>query len=346
MIARLAALLLLVALSACAPTVQQVGPPVQPPALAEEALTMPDGESLPLRRWMPADGAAPRAVILALHGFNDYSFAFEAPATAWAAQGVATYAYDQRGFGGTRQPGLWAGEDQLIADLRVAAGLVRARHPGVPLYLLGESMGGAVVLAAATSGDPPPADGLILAAPAVWGREAQGPLQTALLWLTAHTVPWMTFTGEDLDIWPTDNMDVLRQMSRDPLIIKETRADAIYGLVNMMDRGYTAAARLDMPALILYGSEEQVLPGDAVLAALRSLPEPRDKVTVAVYEKGWHMLLRDLNAQVVTDDVLAWLADPLRALPSGADQLAQSLIEGEGDSLKLEDEAVAARVTP
>jgi alpha-beta hydrolase superfamily lysophospholipase len=346
MAARLAALLLTLALAACAPTVQQAGPATQAPVLAEDGLTMPDGATLPLRRWLPPEGTEPWAVILALHGFNDYSFAFEEPAKDWAAQGIATYAYDQRGFGATKNPGLWAGEDQLIADLDTAAGLVRARHPGVPLYLLGESMGGAVVMAAVTGADPPPADGVILVAPAVWGREAAGPLQSALLWLTAHLVPWMTFTGEDLDIQATDNIEILRQMSRDPLIIKATRADAIYGLVNVMDRGYAAAARLTTPALILYGSEEEVLPADAVLAALRSLPEPEAQAQVAVYPQGWHMLLRDLSADVVREDVVAWLRDHEAALPSGADQLARRLIEGDGDSLKLDEEAVAARPRP
>src|SRR5690606_32526522 len=121
------------------------------------------------------------------------------------------------------------GDDRLVADLRTAAALISARHPGVPFYLLGESMGGAVVLAAAVSDSPPRADGLILVAPAVWGREAQGPLQTLALWIGAHVVPWLTLTGEGLDIVPTDNIEILRQMAYDPLVIKETRIDAIYG---------------------------------------------------------------------------------------------------------------------
>src|SRR3546814_4230142 len=44
-----------------------------------------------------------RAVILGLNGFNDYSNAFSEPAAYWATQGIITYAYDQRGFGGDRK---------------------------------------------------------------------------------------------------------------------------------------------------------------------------------------------------------------------------------------------------
>jgi alpha-beta hydrolase superfamily lysophospholipase len=341
--------LALAASTACAPKLQQIGPPVGEPQLAEDSLIMPDGAALPLRRWLPPDGA-PRAVILALHGFNDYSNAFEEPARAWAAEGVATYAYDQRGFGAAPEPGIWAGEQPLIEDLRVAARLVRARHPDTPFYLLGESMGGAVVMAAATTPDPLPADGLILVAPAVWGRETAGFLQNAMLWLAAHTIPWMKFTGEDLDIWPTDNIEILRRMSRDPLVLKETRVDAIDGLVNMMDLGYAATARLRAPALILYGSQEQVLPADAILSALRNLPaESSAQQRIAIYPKGYHMLLRDLQADVVRRDVLAWLADPAVPLPSGGEQVARRILERGEDSLKLdasEEDSVADLLGP
>jgi alpha-beta hydrolase superfamily lysophospholipase len=334
-----AGLLLLAGLLAgCAPTLQEVGPPVQAATLSAEALTMSDGETLPLRRWLPASGT-PRAVIVALHGFNDYAAAFEAPGRAWAAAGIATYAYDQRGFGATREPGIWPGGAVLIDDLRTAVRLIRARNPGVPLYLLGESMGGAVVMAAATSAEPPACDGLILVAPAVWVGQTQGPLQSAALWLATRLIPWMKFTGADLDIWPTDNMAVLRQMSRDPLVIKATRVDAINGLVDLMDRAYAAAARLRAPALILYGSEEQVIPADAVLAALHRLPpEPAAVRRIAVYPKGYHMLLRDLNAGIVRDDVLAWIENPAAPLPSGADQLARRILDSGADSLKPDDD--------
>ena len=84
----------------------------------------------------------PRAVILALHGFNDYSNAFAAPGAAWARLGIATYAYDQRGFGAAPARGRWAGGRVFAEDATTAACLLRQRHPGVPLYLLGESMGG------------------------------------------------------------------------------------------------------------------------------------------------------------------------------------------------------------
>lgn len=324
---------MLVLLAACAPRLQPPGTDNREPILAVDRAVMNDGVALPLRQWLP-DGE-PRAVILALHGFNDYSKAFDAPARRWAAAGIATFAYDQRGFGDTSHRGLWAGERRMIDDLRAAAHLLHARYPAMPLYLLGESMGGSVIMAAAGSSDPPAADGLILAAPAVWGRETQGPVQSGFLWLAAHTVPWLELTGEGLNIHPSDNIAMLREMARDPRVIKETRVDAIYGLVDLMDLAYASTLKLPIRTLILYGSREDVMPDGAVLAMLRRLPRDADrKPRVALYRDGHHMLLRDLQAGLVLDDVVAWIADPTLPLPSGGDALADTLLQRNSDELE------------
>lgn len=317
-----------VLVAGCLPRLQPLEPGWKAPALMDDRLAMEDGVELPMRRWLPA--GEPKAVVLALHGFNDYSHAFDEPAKAWAAAGIATYAYDQRGFGETPHRGLWAGEERMLADLEAASRLLRRRHPGTPFYILGESMGGALAMAAAA--ERPAADGLILVAPAVWGQEAQGPLLSAGLWVAAHTVPWLTLTGEDLEVRPSDNIEMLRRLAADPLVIKETRVDAIYGLTRLMDLAYAAAPRLKGRVLVLYGAREEVVPPKAARAMLQRLPEgPR----VALYPEGYHMLLRDLRADKVRRDILAWIEDPFRALPSGGDRLAQRALSEEGDELRL-----------
>ena len=311
-------------LLACAPKLQPLGPTVTTPSLGDSGLVMDDSVVLPLRHW-PAAGD-PKAVILAVHGFNDYSEAFEKPATQWAKLGIETYAYDQRGFGRTQYPGIWAGDDRMIRDLEEASRLIAARHPGVPFYILGESMGGAVVMSAATGSDPPRADGLILVAPAIWGRQSMGPVASGALWFFAHTIPWYTVTGQGLHIEPTDNRAVLEKLSRDPLVIKATRIDSVYGLVGLMDRAWAAAPKLTARALVLYGEHEQVLDDDAVVAMLRRLPRGPLAPRVALYPNGYHMLMRDLDGKVVNRDIAEWVLHPGAPLPSGADLLADKLL--------------------
>ena len=326
---RIVALLTLALAAGCAGSDPQ-GPPSPPgsvtPAITASSFIADDGTALPLKAWLP-DGK-PTAVILALHGFNDYSNAFKDSGEDWAKHGIATFAYDQRGFGAAPEHGLWAGAPRLAKDAAEAADVLRARYPGVPLYLLGESMGGAVAVVAETGfeGTPPPrVDGLILEGPAVWGRTTMTLPERVALWVGDRLLPGMKLTGRGLGIMPSDNIEMLRTLGRDPLVIKETRVDTIKGLVDLMDDALGAAHGLHTPLLFLYGDQDQIIPRESTRRFLAALPagEPR---RVAFYPNGYHMLLRDLEAGVVRRDVEAWVANPAIALPSGADRHAQQML--------------------
>jgi acylglycerol lipase len=278
------------------------------PLVADNAIVARDGTRLPMRHW-DAEGK-PRAVIVALHGMSDYSNAFDIPGKVWVKSGITTIAYDQRGFGRSEKPGIWAGAETMRADLADAVAAARARYPGVPVFALGESMGGAVVLTALLSATPPATDGVILIAPAVWSRGDMPFLYRAALYLGAHLLPGMilsnTAAGRVVTIVPSDNVALLRELARDPLFQKKTRTDTLFGLVNLMDEARTApeSVKTAPPILFLYGANDQIIPAkptQAVIAALGG------KATVKRYEHGYHMLLRDLEGESVDKDVAAWV---------------------------------------
>ncbi len=321
---RLAAVLAGLALlgGGCAPVVTGLGPPAGAPALAGGHVLTTDGVRLPLRVWPPE--GPPRAVIVALHGYNDYSNSFEKPALHWAGDGIATYAYDQRGFGGTATRGLWPGTAALVDDLRTLARLVRARHPGVPVYAAGVSMGGAVILAALGSPDPPVLDGAILSAPGISGENGISGLERAVLWFGAHTIRWATVTGEGIRIHPSDNIEMLRALGRDPGILKKARIDSLHGLIGLTDEALEAAPRITAPLLVLYGQNEDIVPRASRAALLSALPADGGW-RFAEYAQGYHLLLRDLNASVVLADIATWTADPRAPLPSGAERPDRTL---------------------
>lgn len=311
---------LAVGVGACTPRVAGLGPPVGPAQVAEDAFTTRDGLTLPLRRWGSLDA---QTVVLALHGFNDYSNAF-ADAGPWLAAegGVAVYAYDQRGFGAGPQPGLWAGQEALTADLADAVAALRARHPGARLVVLGESMGGAVILAALAGANPPPVDGVVLAAPAVWGHSTMPWAQRTLLRMVAAVAPGLRLSGRGLNILASDNLEMLYGLGADPLVLKRTRVDAVLGLVDLMETAYRGASAVprDVPVLWLYGARDEVVPRRPTVEAARALaPDPAAGRRFVLYPNGWHLLLRDLGNEVVLEDIAAWLADPTAALPSGAE---------------------------
>ncbi len=309
--------LLLLLVAACTPVVMPAGPTVTKPALGEATIVMADGARLPYRAWLPV--GSHRAILLGVHGFGDYSVNYlDLPAPLFTEQGVALYAYDQRGFGAAPHRGYWPGVDTLVADAVEVARLLRARHPGVPLYMMGESMGVAVLLTAATSATPPPVDGYVLQSPAVRGRQAIGPILSGLLEAAGHTVPALSFQNSSGSITPTDNAEAMRRWSRDPLTTKEIRVDAMYGLVGLMDQAVAALPRFASPALVLYGGRDDLVPHSIVRRTLRSMPSGAP-VRVAFYPKGFHLLLRDRERAKVAADILAWMADHDAALPSGAE---------------------------
>jgi alpha-beta hydrolase superfamily lysophospholipase len=264
----------------------------------------------PVLRYEPL--GTPEATVVALHGFNDRKAAFLPFGAAAAAAGIRVLAYDQGGFGANADAGAWPGAAQLVADLHATIREARALAPGAPVVVLGESMGAAVALAALADPAAPPVDGLVLAAPAVWAGDQLNPLFRMALWLTAAIAPEADFTGRGLEIQASDNIPMLMALGRDPLYLPQARAEALLGLVRIMDRGIEAAPGLTQPRLVLLGRKDEVVPARAVDAFLATLAPER--CTVVRYPEGWHLLLRDLGREVVIADILAWIEG--RALPS------------------------------
>jgi len=292
-------------LEACAPRVIARGPETATPRLEAARFVADDGTVMRVRRWLP-DGQ-PGSVIIAVHGMNEHGKAFAWPAAFWRDNGIVTYAFDQRGFGRSPDRGIWPGAENLARDLAQFTRRVRARHPDLPIFLLGESMGGGVALLTAARRDLVDVQGVVLVAPAAAPWEKIPIPVRASLWLAAHTIPWFVFTGEGFDLRPTDNIEVWRDMSRDEDIIHGTRADAIYGLAQLMDRAARAAPEVRFPVLLLYGRRDDFVRQWMIDWLASHLPE--NQFELVRYEDGYHWLLRDLNPDKVHSTILEWMAE-------------------------------------
>jgi acylglycerol lipase len=314
---RLSTLLGAAVLAGCAMDGVPATPLADGPGLRPDVMVTRDGLLLPLYTW-PAAADPPRAIVVALHGMNDYGRSFQSLGGFLAQRGITTYAYDQRGFGSAPGRNWWPGSDTLVEDLGTATALLRHAHPGIPLHCLGESMGGAVVILAVTRGAAA-CDTAILSAPAIWGRQTMSLLERAALDAAASVAPDTVLYGTGLRIRPSDNIAALRALQSDPLVIKGARVDAIAGLADLMTEAFDATARLSGPLLWLHGKNDQIIAPHPTKIALERLPQVPG-ISIARYPIGYHLLTRDLDAAVISHDIASWIATPTAPLPSGADR--------------------------
>jgi len=272
-----------------------------------------DGYQHPLKIWYAKNGNH-KAIVVCLHGFNDYSSSFKSLGKYLSNHDIKTIAYDQRGFGGTKLAGYWHGGSVMANDLFALVSLIKSQEQNIPIFVLGSSMGGGVVLKALTS-TKLDVDGVILVAPAIRGRAVMPWYQRTTLWLAAHIVPWAQIGGgasiAGRTITPSDNTLVLKNMRKDPMIIKKTIISTALGLVDLMDDALLASNKINTNTLLLYGKKDEVIPPYAMKRMIDSLPKENSHIKKIFYEEGYHMLLHDLQAKRVLFDINLWIQNTL-----------------------------------
>ncbi len=314
MIERIAAAGVSVALLAGCVSFPDAPPRTVTPAIVGDRIISADGANLGLTIWTAAE---PVAALVAVHGMNDYAGAFSYAGPCWAERGISVYAYDQRGFGRSPNFGRWAGGEAMKQDLRSVIIAVRAENPGLPLYVVGHSMGAAVILAAMKD-EPLDVDGVILAAPGIWGGASMSIFYRTTLNLAAVFAPGETLTGERAGRQASDNIEFLRAMYEDKLVIKETRVDAILGAERVMGEGYDASDEVSGDFLFIYGEKDEIIP----LKALRkTAARLRGNVVAASFPESWHLIFADLGRAAPLEDVVSWI---------NADRLGEKLWRPQG----------------
>jgi len=262
-----------------------------------------DGVELRTYQW-PAVGA-PRAHLLLVHGIAEHAGRYGHVGTQLANAGIATHAYDQRGFG--RSGGHRAYVDrwsQFHDDVEDRLAEVRSAAGGLPVVLYGHSMGGLIALGYALADPPRPLpDLLVLSAPAIdaviptWKRR--------LADILAGTMPRFavanTFPKGGLSSDPAVETAYLA----DPLAVHRTTTRLGVSLFREQDRVKAVLARggtLPVTTYVLHGADDPIVPE----WASRSL-EGRENVTRRVYEGLHHETHNEPSGASVIDDTIAWI---------------------------------------
>ena len=241
----------------------------------------------------------PRGVCVIVHGLCEHQGRYDYLAMRLNAQGYSVYRFDHRGHGRSKgQKVYYSAYDEIARDIDAVVEAALAENPGVPLYVIGHSMGG---YGAALYGTmfPTKADGYVLSG--AWTRDNKG--------LGAGAV---ASEGDDLDYMPNELGDgvcsdptVVQRYVDDPYVEKEISL----GLFRALHEGHAwmkeHAQRFVDPVLVLHGGDDGLVDPADSLQFFQEIGS-WDK-SLRIYAGLYHEIFNEYDKDAVIEDVLDWL---------------------------------------
>jgi alpha-beta hydrolase superfamily lysophospholipase len=261
-----------------------------------------DGADVPYRLWL---FRKPQAAVVLLHGAFDYSAAFDEIGPRLARAGFAALAFDQRGFGATASRGTWAGVARMADDIADAGSFLLGRlHAEVPLFVLGESMGGAVAVHSAAANNIHGLSGLVLAAP---GALASRFRQRLLAWFARAA---RNLSGdaelvfERLSGWELTPAAAIRLIG-DPLVMRRIRPEMLCGMADLALSAVEEARKVTVPVLTMVGARDEFVRPACIRRLFDNLAGEK---TWRVVADAPHLLLHWQRSGEIVREAARWIA--------------------------------------
>ncbi len=259
------------------------------------------------RSWLPPE---PSRVMILVHGYAEHTGRYDEMAMHFAERGFAVHAYDQAGHGRTAGPrGHVDRFDRLPEEAARFVERVGLDHPGLPITLVGHSMGGLVV-ATACAEHRPSVDRVVLSGPllALGGgglRQSLSLMAARVLSLVAPKVGFAA--GLDLEGLSRDP-EVIRRYVEDPYVKDRMSARFAAGMNATIDRTPAFAGRIERPMLILHGGLDPLAAPSGSEAFHAGLaPQIASESELKVYPDLRHEIFNEPEREAVWQDMLDWL---------------------------------------
>ena len=260
------------------------------------------GVKLYWQAWLPE--GEPKAIVFIAHGLAEHSGRYAHVGAALAGRGYAVYAIDHRGHG--RSEGQRAqidSIDQTAADLHAFTATMRNDHPGLPVFLLGHSLGGAIAFAYALRHQNELA-GLILSAPALV-IENVNPVTIAVGKLLSRVAPGAGVLQLDGSAVSRDP-EVVRAYDSDPLNFRgKVPARTGAEILGIADTAGARLPEITVPLLVFQGTADRLVSPKAA-PLVHSRASSSDK-TMKLFEGAYHETLNEPEKDQVIALVAAWL---------------------------------------
>jgi alpha-beta hydrolase superfamily lysophospholipase len=288
-----------------------------------------DDADVPYRLWLAKKA---RGAILLLHGCCDYSGAFDEIAPKLVKRGFSCLAYDQRGFGGTASRGEWTSRERYIADVHDAIAFFRKRMDAdLPLFIVGESMGGSVAVHSAASKPDLNLSGIVLVAPGALASALRNRFYNWLMTLLG------LFAGKSELVVERNNANELApaaaiRLLGDPMVMQAIRADLLAGVIAMGYAAVDAAKAVTIPSLTMMAGKDDLLRGACVRQLYENLGGNKEWLTL---KDGPHLLLHWQHGGVVLRRARRWIERRMAASPASTPIPANSNVFLQSDQVNL-----------
>ncbi|KAI0050771.1 lysophospholipase [Auriscalpium vulgare] len=274
-----------------------------------------------------APKTAPRGVVVFIHGFIEHVGRYTWAHETWAARGFVVFTFDQRGFGRTslvtpdgkgKSASVYGrtGDKEQIGDVEWALRHVKATHAGLPIFLMGHSMGGGIALSFVTRSSEPPSKELVSSLAGVIGsspllRLSDPPLGL-VRWIGSRATaltPNLTIPAGVDPKWLTHDQAIVAENKVDPLIHQGASLRAVNDMLNrgetLLNEGYKNWPQ-PLPLLIIHGTEDHVTSSKASQAFIEKVQIADKKLSL--YEGGYHELHNENNGvkEKFQDELITW----------------------------------------
>ncbi len=262
-----------------------------------------DGNRLFTQCW--GDDVNPKAVLILSHGLAEHSGRYAHVGDFFAQQGFLVCALDHRSHGQSEGEDTYVDSfDQFLADLDIFVKFVKEKAPGKPTFLLGHSMGGAIVLSYVIKYQPE-LTGVILSAPGVLLGGDISPILLKIAGLLSVIAPKMKTITLDAGSVSRDP-EVMAKYDADPL---NYRGGVPARLGAEMNKNVAFVAEhmkeFTLPCFLANGSEDKLV-DPTVSQYLYDGVGSEDK-TIKVYEGLYHEILNEPEKEEVMGDMLTWM---------------------------------------
>jgi acylglycerol lipase len=254
--------------------------------------------------WLPDD--LPRAVVVISHGLGEHGGRYGELASRLVEQGFAVYALDHRGHGRSGGPRANIERfDYVVSDLGTFLGRAQRLHPGLPVILLGHSMGGAIALGCALKYENA-LRALVLSAPALAVAEEPSMLKRLTVRALSSFRPdagVLTIPARAISRDPS----VVRAYESDPLVFHGAiPARTVDELLRAMQDLQQKARELRLPVLIQHGSADELVPLASTHPVYQDLGLQRRR-TIRIYSGLYHEIYNEPEKERVIGDLMSWL---------------------------------------